>query len=163
MNAEKTIEKMKALFKDLSYGVDHTLRVLENVETILSGENYPEEEREIVTLMAILHDIGAVEALRKHGSLAGYYQELEGPAMVRGILAEIAYDPEKTERIAYVVGHHHTPGKIDGLDFQILWEADLLESLASLDLQNDPQELGAFIKKNFKTSTGRTLAYKRLC
>jgi len=160
---EKTIEKMKEIFKDVSYGVDHTLKVLQNVEEIIAGENYPDEEREAVSLMAILHDIGAVEALKKHGSIAGYYQELEGPALVRGILAEIAYDPEKVERIAYVVGHHHTPAKIDGLDFQILWEADLLESLASLNLQNTPNDLGNFINENFKTPTGRALALKRLC
>jgi len=163
MSEEKAMEKVKEIFRGISYGIDHTLKVLKNVETILNGENYPEEDREAVSLMAILHDIGAVEAQKKYGSMAGYYQELEGPAIVRGILAEIAYDPEKTERIAFVVGHHHTPSQIDGMDFQILWEADLLENLAGMNLQNSKKELTAFINENFKTRTGRALAMQRLC
>lgn len=35
----------------------------------------------------MLHDIGAAEALRRHGSVEGRYQELEGPAVARDILA----------------------------------------------------------------------------
>ena len=36
---------------------------------IMKGENIGEEEKEFISIIAILHDIGAVEAQKKYGSL----------------------------------------------------------------------------------------------
>ena len=33
--------------------------------------------------------------------------------------------------------NHHAPSKIDGLDFQIQWEADLLENLTVMDKEKE--------------------------
>lgn len=43
-------------------GIEHTLKVLKNAEDIMNGENIGEEEKEFISIIAILHDIGAVEA-----------------------------------------------------------------------------------------------------
>ncbi|WP_174270317.1 hypothetical protein [Desulfosporosinus acidiphilus] len=43
---------MKKVFVEIPYGVDHTLKVLQNTE-------------EIITIVAFLHDIGAVKAQKK--------------------------------------------------------------------------------------------------
>lgn len=158
---EKAIEKMKAVFKDIPYGIDHTLKVLENAELIMAGEIYPEADRELVSMIAILHDIGALEALKKHGSMEGVYQEIEGPAIAEAILKDISYPEDKAARVVFVVGNHHSPSKIDGLDFQILWEADLLENMTTLDFLDDQERLKAFIEKQFKTQTGRNTALAR--
>ena len=34
-----------------------------------------------------------------------------------------------TERVAYLIGHHHTYDKIEGMDYQILVEADFLVNI----------------------------------
>lgn len=38
----------------------------------------------------------------------------------------LCFSPKVTERVSYLVGHHHTYDHIDGMDYQILVEADFL-------------------------------------
>ncbi|TCQ01661.1 hypothetical protein [Serpentinicella alkaliphila] len=87
-----------------------------------------------ISIEAILHDIGAVEVLKKYGSLDAQYQEKEGEILAKKILSDLGYSPERTVRACYIVGNHHTSSKIDGLDFQIVWEADYLENLKSFKI-----------------------------
>ena len=159
MFKEKIIEEMKEVFKEIPFGVEHTLKVLQNAEDIMKGENI-EEEKELITIVAILHDIGAVEAQKKYGSIDGVYQEKEGPAVAREILQRVGYN-KNIDMICYIVGNHHSPSKIDGIDFQIQWEADLLENLMVMDKQKEQQKIKKFIEENFKTVTGKKIAYDR--
>jgi HD superfamily phosphodiesterase len=162
MYKKKIIEAMKKVFKNVPYGIDHTLQVLNNAEVIMTDEDISDTEKELISIIAILHDIGAVEAQNKYGSMEGSYQEKEGPAVARAILEQVDYDAARIERVCYVIGNHHTPSKIDGLDFQIQWEADLLENFTYMDISKDEKELKEYINSNFKTAAGRNLAYKRL-
>ena len=65
MFKEKIIIEMKEVFKEIPFGIEHTLKVLKNAEDIMKGENIGEEEKEFISIIAILHDIGAVEAQKK--------------------------------------------------------------------------------------------------
>jgi urease accessory protein UreE len=159
MFKEQIIREMKEVFEEIPFGIDHTLKVLKNAEDIMEGENV-EDERELISIVAILHDIGAVEAQRKYGSIDGVYQEKEGPAVAQEILKKVGYDKD-IDRICFIIGNHHTPSKIDGIDFQIQWEADLLENLTALDKQKEQQKIKKCIDDNFKTHTGKEMAYKR--
>jgi HD superfamily phosphodiesterase len=162
MIIERILAEMHEVFKEIPYGIDHTMKVLGNAEVIMAGEGIEGEERELISIAAILHDIGAVEALHKYGSIEGVYQEKEGPGVAKYILVKAGYSPGKMDRICYIIGNHHTPSKIDGLDFQILWEADLIENLLGTEVEQDKQKLIEMIDKNFKTDAGRALAYKLL-
>lgn len=155
------IEKMKQVFQDVPFGIEHTLKVLKNAEEIMVGENISADNRELVEIATILHDIGAIEAQRKYGSMDAHLQELEGPSTAKKILQEVKYEPAKISRVCYIVGNHHTPSKIDGIDFQIQWEADLLENLTAMEVINDAVKLKDFIAENFKTETGKAMAYER--
>lgn len=161
MSKEKVIAAMKEVFKDAPYGIDHTFTVLKDAETIMDGEGVTGTERELISIVAILHDIGALEAQRKYGSMDGVYQEQEGPAIAERILKDLNYDTKFIERVCFIIGHHHTPSKIDGIDFQIQWEADLLANLEYMDIKNDRERLQQYIEENFKTSTGRSMALSR--
>ena len=161
MRKEHIIQQMKEIFKDLPFGIDHTLKVLKNAEDIMDGENVSLQERELISIVAILHDIGAVEAKRKYDSIEGIYQEKEGPSVARKILAHEALGSDDVERICYIIGNHHTPSRINGLDFQIQWEADLLENLTIMDKQKEQQKIKKCIDENFKTPTGKKIAYDR--
>ena len=162
MFIEKAIEKMKHIFKDAPYGIDHTEKVLQYAQEIIDGEK-AEENREIVSVSAVLHDIGTLEAQRKHGTMAAPYQEIEGEIIAREILTDISYDIGKINRVCYIVGNHHTQSKIDGLDFQILWEADLIANMEHQDLCSDIDKLRQQIDISFKTYTGRNIAYSKFC
>ncbi|MDF2841522.1 MAG: hypothetical protein K0Q99_2294 [Clostridia bacterium] len=162
MFIEKITAEMREIFKEIPYGIDHTLKVLSNAENIMDGEGIGGDERELIVIVAILHDIGAVEALHKYGSIDGVYQEKEGPAIARAILHKLAYANDKIDRICYIIGNHHTPSKIDGLDFQIQWEADLIENLLGKEIKQDKEKLVDIIDKNFKTNTGRAMISRLL-
>lgn len=140
MYIEKVIKEMKEIFKEIPIGIDHTFKVLQNADEIMKGENIGAEEKEFISIVAILHDIGAVEAQKKYASIDGSYQEKEGPAVARGILQKVGYD-KNIDRICFIIGNHHTPSKIDGLDFQIQWEADLLENLTIMDIEKEQAKI----------------------
>lgn len=161
MFKEKIIREMKVVFKEIPFGIDHTLKVLQNAEDIMKGENIGDQEKELICIVAILHDIGAVEAQKKYGSIDGVYQEKEGPAVAREILQKVGYG-KNIDRICFIIGNHHTPSKIDGLDFQIQWEADLLENLTVMDKEKEQEKIKKCIDDNFKTVTGKKIAYERL-
>ncbi len=160
MFIEKIIIEMKEVFKEIPFGIEHTFKVLQNARDIMKDENIDEEEKELISIVAILHDIGAVEAQKKYGSIDGVYQEKEGPEAAREILKRVGYD-KNIERICFIIGNHHTPSKIDGLDFQIQWEADLLENLTVMDKQKEQRKIRKCIEENFKTATGKKIAYNR--
>jgi urease accessory protein UreE len=154
--------EMKRVFAEIPYGVAHTLQVLDNARQIMDGEGLSGSIRDIVSLAAVLHDIGAVAAQKKHGSMEGRFQEIEGPAIAQTILECAGAPPEAIARICYIVGNHHTPARIDGLDFQILWEADYLETLLFEASSADRETVRARVAGNFRTASGLRLAYDRL-
>ncbi len=162
MLKDRLIEEMKAAFGDLPFWSDHTLRVLGHAEDIADGECLSYGQKEIISATAILHDIGAVEAQRKYGSTSREYQEQEGPATARVLLRRCGYSDDVIERVCFIVGHHHTPSAIDGIDFQVQWEADLLENLKRRLPEMTRQEISDAVAENFKTNTGVALARKTL-
>ena len=54
MFKEKIIIEMKEVFKEIPFGIEHTLKVLKNAEDIMKGENIGEEEKEFISIIAIL-------------------------------------------------------------------------------------------------------------
>ena len=64
----------------------------------------------------------------------------------------------KTDRVCYLIGHHHTYDQIDGIDYQILVEADFLVNLA--EEQSSRETIESVKGKIFKTKTGIWLINK---
>jgi HD superfamily phosphodiesterase len=156
---QKAIDKMKELFGTDQRRINHALKVLDFSERIMRGEGLDETGKEIVVLTAILHDIGIHEAERKYNSNSGKYQEIEGPPIAREIMEDIDVDNETIERVCYIIGGHHTRSKVDGIDFQIIWEADLLVNIEEDGLAGSIGDLTPVIEKNFLTATGKKIAY----
>lgn len=154
------IKKMKEIFGIDTKRINHALKVLKFSEEILKNENLSEDLIEIVILTAIFHDIGIHEAERKHNSNSGKYQELEGPPIARRILQELGIDSGIIERICYIIGGHHTASKNNGIDFQIIWESDLIVNIEEDGLDKKDINISDIIDKNFKTINGRAIAQK---
>jgi hypothetical protein len=139
--------------------IDHTRRVHGYACRIL--ESQPEADREVVEAAAMLHDIGIPEAERKHGSAAGPLQELEGPPVARAILERLGAPPKLCDQVAAIVGSHHSPGEVETLEFDILWDADGLVNLPTEQPQVTRAERERTIESVFRTAAGRRLARER--
>lgn len=138
--------------------INHSLKVLGFARAIAAGENYDGDKLETLETAAILHDIGIHEAERIHNSSAGRFQELEGPHVAKSILEGLTNDEKVIERVCFLVGHHHSYSAVDGLDFQILIEADFL---VNIDEDNVSSDAARTIKeKYFKTKTGADIISK---
>jgi uncharacterized protein len=110
----------------------------------------------VLETAAIVHDIGIHISEQKYGSSNGKYQEKEGPAEARKLLTQLGgYTEQQIERVCYLVGHHHTYVGIDGMDYQILVEADFLVNIYEDHLS--AQAVASTREKIFKTSAGRQM------
>lgn len=154
------IARMREIFGSDIKRINHALKVLKFSEEILQGENISNEARDIIVLTAIFHDIGIHEAEKKYNSTSGKYQEIEGPPIASKILKEIGAGPDIIGRVCYIVGGHHTASKNDGIDFEIIWEADLIVNIEEDELDKKGIDLAQIIEKNFKTITGKTIAQR---
>ncbi len=88
----------------------------------------------------------------KYNSSSGKYQQIEGPPIAKDILIKYYENNEIVKRVLYLISHHHTYDNIDGLDYQVLIEADFL-----VNLEEEKKSREAIITardKLFKTDTG---------
>lgn len=146
------ITKMMEHERGNPHRIQHFLKVLAFSEQIGRMEGIDDTTFYTLQAAAIVHDIGILPSLEKHGSGAGKYQELEGPLVSRPMMAELGYSEAVIDRVAYLVGHHHTYDNIDGIDYQILVEADFLVNLFEGQKDNDAKQ--AARKNIFRTKSG---------
>lgn len=146
------LQKMVEYFGADTRRINHALKVYSFASCIARSENLSEEELLIVDVSAILHDIGIKEAERKYNSCIGKYQEEEGPAVARTLLSEFGFNTDVLDRICFIIGNHHTYTKIDGIDFQILVEADFLVNIFEDEITMDAVK--SIRKKYFSTQAG---------
>lgn len=126
MLTASVMEKMIACSKGNLHDIDHFLKVWALAKTIGEQEGLDAHTQELLELAAIVHDIACPLCREKYGDTNGKHQERESPPLVESFFAPLPVDPADVERISWVVGHHHTYTNVDGLDHQILLEADFL-------------------------------------
>jgi HD superfamily phosphodiesterase len=132
--------------------INHALKVYAFSLIIAEGCSIDQDSRQILSAAAILHDIGIHEAEKKYNSSAGNYQEIEGPPIARSLLGRYDLAEPDVDRICHIIGHHHSYSAIDGIDFQILVEADCI-----VNIFEDSMGTGAVMRireKIFRTETG---------
>ncbi len=56
---------MKEVFKEIPFGIEHTLKVLKNAEDIMKGENIGEEEKEFISIIAITWVMRKIPIIRR--------------------------------------------------------------------------------------------------
>lgn len=107
--------------------IQHFVKVHDFAATIGVSENLDEETQFILEAAAILHDIGIHPAEAKYGNCNGKAQEELGPDEARKLLSEVGgFTTSQTERICWLIGHHHTYSNVTSADHRILLEADFL-------------------------------------
>lgn len=149
------IDEMIAYDKGDPRRIQHFMKVHDFARTIGQLEGLGEQTLYILESAAVVHDIGIHVCEEKYGSCEGKLQEKEGPALAKELLERLGYEQEVINRICYLVGHHHTYTNIDGVDYQILVEADFL-----VNLYEDKVSLDAVHKAYqniFKTESGKKI------
>lgn len=147
--------KTLAFFRQNPAQVQHLMKVHGFAAKIGRLERLPDGEQFILEAAALVHDVGIPPAEEKYGSCSGKLQEQEGPPVARKLLSSLGFPPEVTERVAYLVGHHHTYTEIDGMDYRILVEADFLVNL--YDGNTPKEQIESTGKKIFQTQTGKQI------
>lgn len=74
----------------------------------------------------MVHDIACPLCREKYGNTNGSNQERESSPLVEAFFEDLPVSPADLERISWLVAHHHTYTNVEGLDYQILLEADFL-------------------------------------
>ena len=149
-------DKMIEYYAGDSRRVHHFLKVHSFAKLIAELENMQPDELEVLEIAALTHDIGIKNAELKYGYNNGRLQEQEGPPEARRLLREAGAGEASVERACYLVAHHHTYRNIDGLDYQILVEADFLVNM--YEDKADADTIRKAYDNIFATETG-----KRLC
>ena len=135
--------------------IQHFLKVHSFAKFIAEQENLPSDKLYILEIAGLMHDIGIKIAEQKYNSSNGKYQELEGPAPAREILEKLQVDTAVIDRVCFLIAHHHTYNNIDGIDYQILVEADFLVNICDDNLTKDAA-LKAY-NNIFKTESGKKI------
>jgi hypothetical protein len=138
--------------------IQHFTKVHAYAHLIGLQEGLSEKEQMIVEAAAIVHDIGIRASERIYGDCSGKHQEELGPFLAKDMLLKLGYEQDVIERICYLVGHHHTYNDIQGMDYQILVEADFLVNLYEDNIPN--AGIANAYAKIFKTKTGKDLCEK---
>ena len=153
---EKMIQKMVEFDARDPKRLQHFLKVYQFAHVIGVEEGISEELQKILDLAAILHDIGIRPSEEKYGRCDGKLQEQEGPAYAMQLLKEFSeVTEEERDRICYLIGHHHTYQNVEGMDYQILLEADFLVNAYEDELPREA--ILTFKQKVFRTETGKRL------
>ena len=154
--------------------IDHQLQrtsameyVIESTQTNAGTRKIPMTEggahhfQYLLEVAAITHDIACPLCREKYGNTNGKHQEEEGVPLVKAFLSDSGMTEAQIERVAFLVGHHHTFEEIDGLDWQILIEADYIANATENGYSKE--NVKGFIQRIMKTESGIRLAHAVFC
>lgn len=71
------------------------------------------------------------------------------------LIAETEHADDVSERVQYLIAHHHTYDNIDGMDYQILVEADFLVNIMEDNLSKEAAQHA--YDSIFKTECGKKI------
>lgn len=135
--------------------IQHFVKVHSFAKLIGESEGLSADEMTVLKAAALVHDIGIKPAEAQYGECGGKLQEQLGQEPAEKLLREVGFDENVVARVKYLVGHHHTYTNIDGMDYQILVEADFLVNLYEDGCSNNA--ITAARNGIFKTKTGKSL------
>ena len=136
--------------------IQHFIKVHDFAAAIAKMEDVDEETLFILETAAILHDIGIHASEEKYGDCNGKHQEELGPGEARRLFDNLGgYTEKQIERVCFLIAHHHTYKDVEGIDWQILLEADFLVN--SYEDQLSENAVRTFEEKVFKTPSGKVL------
>ena len=147
--------EMIKLYNGDAKRIQHFCKVHSYAKLIAEMENVDEHTLFIIEVAALTHDIGIHLCEEKYGNCNGKLQEKEGPALAEKLLTKLGFMKDVAERVMYLIAHHHTYDDINGIDYQILVEADFLVNMYEDNLSKEAV-LKAY-DSIFKTEYGKKI------
>ncbi len=135
--------------------IQHFCKVHSYAKLIAQAEKVEKKTLLVIEAAALTHDIGIHTCEEKYGACGGKLQEKEGPAIAKKLLEKLGFDAKITERVQFLIAHHHTYENIDKIDWQILVEADFLVNMFEDGLSKSAVQ-NAY-DKIFKTAGGKEI------
>ena len=126
MTVNDMICKMIVQSNGNKHDIAHFLKVYAYARLIGEKEQLDARTQETLEITAVIHDIACPLCREKYGNTNGKHQEQESAPLVEAFLEDSGIDEAMKGRISYLVCHHHTYTDVNGLDYQILLEADFL-------------------------------------
>ena len=146
---------MIELYSNDAKRIQHFCKVHSYAKLIAETENVDKKCLFIIETAALTHDIGIHVCEEKYGNCNGKLQEKEGPAIAKKLLEKLGFDKDVSDRVQYLIAHHHTYNNIDEIDYQILVEADFLVNIME---EGSSKEAAIKAYQNiFKTSCGKKI------
>jgi HD superfamily phosphodiesterase len=161
MTIAEIMAKMIRMADGNIHDIDHFIRVWTYAKTIGELEHLDAATQFILEAAAITHDIACPLCRKKYGNTNGKLQEKEGVVLVESFFSDTDCTKEQIDRIQYLVGHHHTLKEIDGLDYQILIEADYIANASENGYSRE--NVINFMNKIMKTESGKRIARAVFC
>ena len=158
LNMQDRIKQLFLKMIDFDHDADliqHFTKVHSYCRLIAACEGVDDHTAEVLEAAALVHDIAIPLCNEKYGRHPGNLQEKEGPPLAREMLSGLDFSAEEIGRICTLVGEHHTYLPMDGIDHQILVEADFIvnsfeNGLPKAACQNT-------YRKIFKTAAGKKI------
>lgn len=153
-----TAEIMKKMIKASDgnhHDINHLMKVWTYAKTIGELEGLDAKTQFILEAAAIIHDIACPYCREKYGEAPGWRQEEESEPLVDTFFADSDLSDAQKARISYLVCHHHTLDNIEGMDHQILVEADYLVNAQECHFSD--ANIKNFGEKFFRTVSGKDL------
>lgn len=135
--------------------INHLLKVHAFARLIAERENVGADALRTIEAAALMHDIAIPLCREKYGSTAGKLQEREGMELARTFFRGTDAEDALIDRVTYLVGRHHTLTDIDGIDYQILIEADYLVNADESDYETE--SVRNMLERVFRTKTGKEI------
>lgn len=151
----RLIDEMTAYDTGDPRRIHHFLKVYGFARAIGELEGLDRDTQRILEIAALTHDIGIKLSESKYGSTAGGYQQIEGPPEAQRLLARLGVDEAVIDRVCWLIAHHHTYTDIQGMDYQILVEADFLVNMYEDDMP--AESIRSIHDKIFRTGSGKKL------
>ncbi|TCL43701.1 HD domain-containing protein [Harryflintia acetispora] len=152
MTTGALVEKMIAFYNGNLHDINHFLKVHAYAKTIGELEGLDPLMQRTLEVAAIVHDIACPLCREKYGNTNGKRQEEHGEALAREFLDGTGCPDGLVERVCYLVAHHHTYTNVDGMDYQILLEADFLVNADESGMGE--KAILNTLQKVFKTRSG---------
>jgi predicted metal-dependent HD superfamily phosphohydrolase len=157
----KLHSEMIHLYKGDPKRIQHFCKVHSYAMLIAEMENIDKDTQFILEAAALTHDIGIHLCEEKYGNCSGKLQEKEGPALAGKLLDSLGFSEDVSQRVQYLIAHHHTYSDIDGIDYQILVEADFLVNLYEDEVSKDA--IKHTYNDIFVTEAGKKICREMYC
>ena len=146
---------MIQLYKGDAKRIQHFCKVHSYAKLIAETEKVDKKCLFTIEAAALTHDIGIHFCEEKYGNCNGKLQEQEGPAIAERLLETLGVEQDISDRVQYLIAHHHTYNNINEIDYQILVEADFLVNIME---EGSSKEAAIKAYQNiFKTSCGKKI------